>query len=146
MPVTPAPSEPRSTGPEPGSVHLRDLVTVLFRRAPLFVGVTGAVTLAVIGLTLLITPVYESEASLRVRTDQAGGLGGSLMSGLAEMGDMAQSLPLGLSLPGGLGENDVSTEIGVLASRRILEAQADSLALHVTLARPRGAFRTDVFS
>src|SRR5690606_27899016 len=52
--------------------------------------------------------------------------------------------PMGLSLPGGLGESEVDTEIGVLGSRRILERMADSLALHVSLKRPWGAFRTQV--
>jgi capsular exopolysaccharide synthesis family protein len=125
-------------------MHLRDLGTALVQRARLLAGVTLGVTFGVIVLTLLITPVYESEASLRVKMDASGGLGSSLVSGLSEMSDVAESLPLGFSLPGGLGETDVQTEIGVLGSRRILESLADSLALHVSLSRPWGGFRTHV--
>lgn len=87
-------------------------------------------------LTLLVRPVYESEASVRVRLDREQGLSG----GLGELGD---ALPMGISLPG-LGQSDVQTEMGVLASRRIVEAVADSLALHVELLRPRRGFRTSV--
>lgn len=144
MELSPTPRpEARTHAADRPSLHLRDLASVMRQRARMFLGVTAGVTLFVIGLTLLITPVYESEASLRIRMDDSGGLGASMMSGLAGLGDVAQSIP-GLSLPGGLGETDVQTEMDVLGSRLIVESLAESLALHVSLSRPWGAFRTDV--
>src|SRR5690606_32074641 len=144
MPLSPASPNAPPPGPERASLRLRDVGGVLVTRWRLFVGVVAGVTLAVIGLTLLITPVWESEAAIRVKMDSSQGLGSSMLSGLSELGDIASSLPGGLSLPSGLGESEVDTEIGVLGSRRILERMADSLALHVTLKRPWGAFRTQV--
>jgi len=134
------PEEP--TAPEPG-VPLQALPGVVMRQGVRFVVTTTGVTVVLILLSLLITPVYESEASFRVRMQDNGGLGSSLMSGL---GDVAEALPGGLSLPGGLGETDVQTEIGILRSRTILEPRAEGLALHVSLKRPWRAFRSEIFS
>lgn len=130
------------TAPEPG-IPMQALPGVVVRHGPRFFATTTAVTVALILLSLLITPVYESEASFRVRMQDNSGLGSSLMSGL---GDVAEALPGGLSLPGGLGETDVQTEIGILRSRTILEPRAMDQALHVSLKRPWRAFRSEVFS
>lgn len=120
-------------------LNLRDLPGVLRRRWALFLGVAGGVVAAVMLVTLLIPPQYETESSVRVRTDRMSGMAGRLAaSGIEDALPMASALPL--SDLGG----DVQTEIGVLGSRRILEAVADSLALHVSLSRPRREFRTEV--
>lgn len=134
------PEEPNS--PEPG-FPLGALPGMVSRQGPRFLATSTAVTAALILLSLLITPVYESEASFRVRMQENSGLESSLMSGL---GDVAEALPGGLSLPGGLGETDVQTEIGILRSRSILEPQAEALALHVSLKRPWRTFRSEIFS
>lgn len=131
-----------SSTPESG-VPMTDTFGLLARRGPQFVVIAVAVTVALILVSLLITPVYESEASIQVRMNRESGLGSSLLSGL---GEVSSSLPAGISLPGGLNETDVQTEIGILRSRRILEPMAHDLALHVSLHRPRRAFRSDVFS
>lgn len=92
-------------------------------------------------VTFAITPVYEGEASLRVQSDRADSMMGRL-GGM--MGDVDDAIPMGLGLPSLGGESDVQTQIGILGSRRILEWVADSLALHVSLARPWREFRSDV--
>ena len=134
------PKEPNS--PEP-DFPLEALPGMVSRQGPRFLATSTAVTAALILLSLLITPVYESEASFRVRMQENSGLESSLMSGL---GDVAEALPGGLSLPGGLGETDVQTEIGILRSRSILEPQAEALALHESLKRPWRTFRSEIFS
>ncbi len=135
------PEELKQT-PETG-VPLRAIPGVVVRRGPRFVVTAAGLTLALIVLSSLITPVYESEASFRVRMPDGSALSSSVLSGL---GDVAGSLPGGLSLPSGLGETDVQTEIGILRSRSILEPRAEALALHVSLRRPWRAFRSEVFS
>ncbi len=123
----------RSGGSE---LNLRDLKRALRRRWKLFFGLAGGAVAVVMLVTLLLPPVWESEASVRVRSSQATG-GGGLMAGLED------AIPMGLDLPG-LGDTEVETEIGVLGSRLLVEAVADSLALHVSLSRPWREFRTSV--
>lgn len=134
---TPPSERPPAGGSE---LNLRELPDVLRRRGTLFagtlVGVVGLVMLA----TLLLTPVYESASSVRVRSSDgaAGGLASGMMSRLEE------ALPMGgMALPS-MGETDVETEMGVLASRLIMETVADSLSLHVGLSRPWREYRTSV--
>lgn len=118
-------------------MELKELGRALMRRrlrfALLLVGTVGVV----MTITFLLTPVYESESSLRVRSDTGGGLSQAMLSGIEDM------IPTGIQLPG-LGDTDVSTEVGILGSRRIVQGVADSLSLHVELQRPWRAFRTDV--
>lgn len=123
-------------------LNLRELPGVFRRRWTLLLGVTGGVFLAVALLIFLIPAQYESEASVRVRVEEMSGMAGRLAGAGSSLED-AFPLAGALSLPE-LGGADVTTEIGILGSRRILEAVADSLALHVSLSRPRGEFRTEV--
>ena len=128
--------------PDPSTpTHVLDLPSLLRSHLLRF----SATSLTVVSITflasLLVTPVYESEASFRVRMSSDAGLGSSLLSGI---GDVAESLPGGLAAAGGLGETDVQTEIGILRSRAMLEPVADELALHVQLSRPWRSFRSDM--
>ncbi|MSR22645.1 MAG: hypothetical protein EXR92_03740 [Gemmatimonadetes bacterium] len=132
------PLRPSSGGSPSGrSMDLRDLPRALARRWGLFFLIVLGVVAAVMGVTLLIPPVWESEASVRVRAREQGGLGSGLLAGLEE------ALPTGISVPG-LSDTDVQTEMGVLGSRLIVAAIADPLSLQVELVRPRREFRTNV--
>lgn len=130
----PAPSTP---------THVLDLPSLLRSHLLRFSATSLIVASITFLASLLVTPVYESEASFRVRMSSDAGLGSSLLSGI---GDVAESLPGGLAAAGGLGETDVQTEIGILRSRAMLEPVADELALHVQLSRPWRSFRSDIFS
>jgi len=135
-------SRAASSGPEESGLSLRQLPWAFRRHWLLFLLVAGSVVVLVMLATFLLPPSYESEASVRVRSDRAGmseGLGGGAAAALEDALPMATDF----SLPG-LEGADVPTEIGVLGSRRILEAVIDSLALHVELLRPWREFRTDV--
>jgi polysaccharide biosynthesis transport protein len=129
-------------GERGGELSLRELPRAFRRRWLLFIQVLGGVIAVVMLVTLLLPPSYESEASVRVRSDRPS-LGEGLAGGGAEA--LGDALPMAgaFSLPG-LEGADVPTEIGVLGSRRILEAVIDSLSLHVELSRPWREFRTDV--
>lgn len=118
-------------------LDLKELGHALVQRRLRFVLLLLGTVGLVMAATFLLTPVYESESSLRVRSDAGGGLSQAMLSGIEDM------IPTGIQLPG-LGDTDVSTEIGILGSRRIVAGVADSLSLHVELQRPRRAFRTDL--
>lgn len=124
-------------------IHVFDLPSLLRRHILRFVFTSALAAAAMFLTSLLVTPVYESEASFRVQMSSDAGLGSSIMSGL---GDMAEALPGGLAAAGGLGETDVQTEIGVMRSRALLEPVARELAIHVQQRRPWRAFRSDIFS
>lgn len=93
-----------------------------WRRLPWVAGL-GCV-LAVMTWTVLVTPRYRSSALIRVEDDQAS-------AGLA---DALSAIPGAGML--GLSRDEVESEIGVLTSRRVLDAVIDSLAL--TVRRPAG--------
>jgi tyrosine-protein kinase Etk/Wzc len=91
-------------------------------------GILLVVTLAVIGLTALATafvrPTYESQTTLQIiEKDPSNPL-------LEDLG------PIGSFGIPGLGDSELDTDIGVLRSRRIVDAVVDSLALHVQLRSP----------
>ncbi len=92
----------------------------------LAMGIAGLLTFAaVVAFVLLVPPRFRSEALLRVESKRPdAGLLGSLdeLSGMSALG---------------LGRDEVETEIGVLASRRMQDAAIDSLGLEVVVARPR---------
>ncbi len=101
-----------------------------FRPLPWIVG--GGLFLLVAAWTFTVQPRYRSEALLRVQGDQAGG---GLLDAVA-------------SMPGapllGLGRDELETEIGVLRSRRVIDAVIDSLALTARLVDAgRGVARSD---
>jgi tyrosine-protein kinase Etk/Wzc len=84
----------------------------------------------VIAWTLLVTPLFRSEALLQVEPEQK-------MPGLA---DAMSSMPAAPLL--GLGKDEIETRIGVLRSRRVVDAVIDSLALTARVAdasHPRAA-------
>lgn len=88
--------------------------------------IAGAVTFAlVIGFILFVPPRYRSEALLRIesRRPDAG-----LLGNLPELDGIGAL---------GLGRDEVETEIGVLASRRMQDAAIDSLGLEVSVSMPR---------
>ncbi len=115
---------PNDLQPGDTSLSLAELRRALRRNRALLLGVTaGVVALAALA-TFLLPPVYESSASIRIETrDAKSGL-------LAQLGAIAD-----LGVPG-LGDDEVSTEIGVIRSRRITEPVVRSLALHVQLREP----------
>ncbi len=120
-------------GPD-SEANIADLWRTLRRQWPPLVGVTIGVTAVVMGVTLLITPAYEGEGTLRVREGERN----------AGMGMIEEMLPIsGMSLPG-MGMPDIGTEIGILRSRRIADLVVDSVALHVELSRPWRARRSEI--
>ena len=106
-----------------------------WRHLPWVSGV--ACVIAVMTWTLVVTPRFRSTALIRVEDDPAG----------AGLSDALSALPGAGML--GLGRDEVESEIGVLTSRRVLDAVIDSLSL--TVRRPDGvrdaigevALRTD---
>lgn len=88
--------------------------------------IAGGITFALVILfILLVPPRYRSEALLRVETHRSD-MG--LLGNLPELEGMSSL---------GLGRDEVETEVGVLASRRMQDAAIDSLGLEVTVVRPR---------
>ncbi len=91
-----------------------------------------AVTICTIGLgtalSVLLPPLYSSEAVLRISTQDATD---------RLLGDLAPLAKFGLGL--GLGDDGIETDIGVLRSRQISQAVVDSLGLQVRLREPRRA-------
>lgn len=86
----------------------------------------GAGLFALIALwTLLATPRYRSEALLQVQDRRSGG-------GLASQ--LLSDLPAGDLL--GLSRDELETQVGVLRSRRVLDAVMDSVGLDVTVTSP----------
>ncbi len=87
---------------------------------------TGAgLFVLVLFATLTATPRYRSKALLKVETSRGAG----------QMGELLSSVPGGSLL--GLGRDEIETQVGVLRSRRVLDAVMDSLGLDVTLVSPR---------
>lgn len=85
--------------------------------------ITGAALFAAVAVwTFTVAPRYESKALLQVQSDPS--LGG--------VADAVSAIP-GAGLLG-LGEDDVETEIGLLTSRRILDAVIDTLALQLRVS------------
>jgi len=84
---------------------------------------------AVMGGSLLVTPVYESRASVRIESAPGarGGMEGLSLGSLGSLGGSLGSLG---------GDAQVVTEMGVLGSRRLLEPMVLHLALHVTVEQP----------
>ena len=77
--------------------------------------------------TFRATPRFRSQALLKFESRSGSGSG---------LFDQMQNFP-GLSLAG-LGRDEIETDMGVLRSRRILDAAIDSLALSVRVVAPAG--------
>jgi len=95
------------------------------RALPWAVG--GGLFALVMAWTLVVTPLYRSEALLQIESEPQ-------MPGLA---DAVSSMPAAPLL--GLGRDELETRIGVLRSRRVVDAVVDSLALTVRVVEPRVA-------
>ena len=100
----------------------------------LAMAIAGPLTfIVVVAFILLVPPRFRSDALLRVESKRPdAGLLGSLdeLSGMSALG---------------LGRDEVETEIGVLASRRMQDAAIDSLGLEVVVKRP-GIGRTGIIA
>jgi tyrosine-protein kinase Etk/Wzc len=115
-------------------VSLAGVARALIRARRLIAGLVLAGVIAAIGLTLLQTPEYESEATIQIHAQRA-----SRGSGLAELGPA-------IGLPGLVDDaGGIETDMLVMTSRRIVEHVVDSLSLHVQVVEPPVA-RSDVFS
>lgn len=112
-------SDDRST-----QTSLRDVWSAIRRNRWVVLGVTGCVIALTVIATARATRVYQSETTLRIATNEAGG---GVLERLSPLG--------GIGLPN-LGESEINTELGVLRSRQIVEAVVDSLDLHVALLEP----------
>ena len=96
-----------------------------FRVPMVVVGLLVIVAVAV--WTFTATPRYRSQALIRIDSRQSGASG--LLDGVS-------NLPaLGL---GALTRDEIETDLGVLRSRRIIDAAIDSLALTVRVSQPAG--------
>ncbi|HEX8363206.1 MAG TPA: polysaccharide biosynthesis tyrosine autokinase [Longimicrobium sp.] len=106
---------------------LRDLWGTLRRRRGLVAGITAGAVALTMALTFWMSPVYESEAALRIVAEKssAGGM-------LEQLGDIAD-----LGALTGLGADDVDTELGVMRSRRMADPVAEAVGLQVELLSPR---------
>jgi polysaccharide biosynthesis transport protein len=121
---------PQQIGPPSGDLStptsFREIWGGLRRHRWLILACTALSVAAVTVIIALATPQYESQATLRIITEQPqSSLLSRLPPGLADMA--------GPSLPGG---DDLDTEIGVLRSRRIAAAVVDSFSLQVALVAP----------
>ncbi len=96
---------------------------VAWRPLPAVIG--GGLFALVMGWTLLATPRYRSEALLQVQQARSSGM----------VSEMLADLPAGDLL--GLGKDDLETQVGVLRSRRVLDAMIDSLGLDIVVVEPR---------
>ena len=105
---------------------LRDLQQ--FRIPMIFVAIMVFAAVAV--WTFTATPRYRSQALVRIDSRQSG------QSGMSGLLDQVSNLPtMGL---GALTKDEIETDIGVLRSRRMLDAAIDSLALAVRVREPVG--------
>ena len=93
---------------------------------PLPVAAGAALFGLVVVWTLLATPRYRSTALLQVQQPRAAGA----------VSEMLADLPGGDLL--GLGRDELETQLGVLRSRRVLDAVMDSLGLDMLVEAPRG--------
>lgn len=112
-------SRPPAAEVPDNEASLQELWSSISRGRWLVLGVT-AVVIAFTGLgSVLVRPVYESEAVLRIKSDDPGG---------GFLSELAPLKSLGL---GSLGQDEVDTERGVLRSRRMAALVIDSLGLTV---------------
>jgi len=115
---------------EPQELSLRELTRRVIRRWGLLGGVFLSVFALVAVYTLTATPIYRSEARLRIESQTTGGAG-------ALTDQISSSMP-GAGLLG-LGRDELETEIAVLRSDRVTDATIDSLALGIQVKTPPGS-------
>lgn len=107
--------------------HLRELWGFLLRNRLLTIGVPFVMVAATAAFVWTVTPIYDASTWIRIDEERS-------------------SLPIldalkDLSTGGQLG-----TEMQVLRRRPFAEAVADSLALQVSVSRPRGVAREELFT
>jgi capsular exopolysaccharide synthesis family protein len=106
---------------------LRDLWGTLRRRRGLVAGITAAVMVLTMALTLYMSPRYESEAALRIVGEKSSA--GGMLEKLGDLGDLGALT--------GLGGDDLDTDLGIMRSRRMADPVAEAVGLHVELRSPR---------
>ena len=115
----------RQPGEHTGEIDWQALWRQVRRGRWLIAGVMGVCVAAAVGLTLLQSPAFRSEAVLQIEDAETGLNLSAMIPGL---GDMA-GLPSGSRL---------QTHMAVLRSRRIAESVVDSLSLQVLAYDPTG--------
>jgi capsular exopolysaccharide synthesis family protein len=114
------------TRPGPPS-HLREVWHFAQRNRWLAFGVPLLTVLATAAFVTAVTPVYEAAAWIRIDEERAG-------------------LPVLDALDVSSGASQLATEAQVLRRRPLAEAVIDSLALQLSVTRPRHVSRTQLFS
>lgn len=115
----PAPS------PELPDTRLRDALGVLLRHRWLIIGCVTLVTAGAVLATRLMTPIYQSSASVRI--------------------DQQRTDVPALDVLDRLAGTEITTEMQVIQSRSLAEELVDSMGLTVRVDEPRGIPRSRVF-
>ncbi len=112
--------------PREREASLQEVGATVWRHRWVVAGITAAIVLIVGAVSFAVRPIYESEAVVRIQTeDPRGGLLSSL-GPLSALGSLS-----------GFGQQELDTEMGVLRSRRLATEVADSLGLVVEVVKPR---------
>lgn len=127
MPASPPPV-PRSSSDRSQETSLQELWSTVSRNRRTVLGITLAVVVLTGVISVLVSPVYESEAVVRIDAEDTKS---KLFSALGPLGEMS-----GMGGLSSLAESEIDTEMGVLRSRRVATEVADSLGLVVRVIEP----------
>lgn len=114
-------------GGEREEAHLRGLWNFLLRNRLLAFGVPALMVAAAAVALWRATPIYDATVWIRIDEERS-------------------NLPVLDALKDLSSGSELATEMQVLRRRPLAEAVVDSLALQLTLVRPRGVNRSEVFS
>lgn len=117
---------PQRNGRGREEAHLRNLWNFLFRNRLLTIGIPTLMVAATVVFVTLATPVYDAAVWIRIDEDRSN------LPVLDALKDLSSGSQLG-------------TEMQVLRRRPLAEAVVDSLALQLSLVRPRGVSRSELF-